>query len=132
LNSRVIREAMMQRHMTNLFRFLEPLFRRVVQEEIQAGLMQSPRYIERSPATPPAERPAWKLAFRTPPQLPIFTGSKIEDASGAPLEIVLVDADTGSPAASRRRCASSWSRSSVTSRPTAARTGPPRSSRRGS
>jgi hypothetical protein len=70
-----------------------------VQEELQAGLMQSPRYIERSPATPPAERPAWKLAFRTPPQLPIFTGSKIEDASGAPLEIVLVDADTGSPAA---------------------------------
>ncbi|RLM92386.1 calmodulin-binding protein 60 B-like isoform X1 [Panicum miliaceum] len=97
--STVIREAMMQRHMTNLFRFLEPLFRRVVQEELQAGLMQSPRYIERSPATPPAERPAWKLAFRTPPQLPIFTGSKIEDASGAPLEIVLVDADTGSPAA---------------------------------
>jgi len=97
--STVIREAMMQKHMANLFRLLEPLLRRVVQEELQAGLMQSPRYIERSPVAPPAERPAWKLAFRTPPQLPIFTGSKIEGATGAPLEIVLVDADTGSPAA---------------------------------
>ncbi|OEL16242.1 Calmodulin-binding protein 60 B [Dichanthelium oligosanthes] len=97
--STVIREAMMQKHMHNLFRLLEPLFRRVVQEELQAGLMQSPRYIDRSPATPPAERPAWKLAFRTPPQLPIFTGSKIEDTNGSPLEIVLVDVDTGAPVA---------------------------------
>jgi hypothetical protein len=70
-----------------------------VQEELQAGLMQSPRYIERLPETPPAERAAWKLAFRTPPQLPIFTGSKIEDEAGNPLEVILVDADTGSPAA---------------------------------
>ncbi|CAL4965031.1 unnamed protein product [Urochloa decumbens] len=95
--STVIREAMMQKHMQNLFMLIEPLLRRVVQEELQAGLMQSPRYMDRSPpATPPAaERPAWKLAFRTPPQLPIFTGSKIEDAAGNPLEIVLVDADTG-------------------------------------
>lgn len=99
--STVIREAMMQKHMQHLFRCIEPLLRRVVQEELQAGLMQSPRYIERSPpATPPAERPAWKLAFRTPPNLPIFTGSKIEDEAGNPLDIVLVDADTGaSPAA---------------------------------
>ncbi|CAO2209096.1 unnamed protein product [Urochloa humidicola] len=98
--STVIWEAMMQKHMQNLFLLIEPLLRRVVQEELQAGLMQSPRYIDRSPpATPPAgERPAWKLAFRNPPQLPIFTGSKIEDAAGNPLEIILVDADTGAPA----------------------------------
>lgn len=73
-----------------------------VQEELQAGLMQSPRYLERLPSTspPPAvERAAWKLAFRTPPQLPIFTGSKIEDEAGNPLEVILVDAHTGSPAA---------------------------------
>ncbi|CAD6256307.1 unnamed protein product [Miscanthus lutarioriparius] len=42
--------------------------------------------------------PLWKLAFRTPPQLPVFTGSKIEDEAGNPLEVILVDADTGSPA----------------------------------
>lgn len=68
-----------------------------MKEELHAGLtlMQSPRYIERLPA----ERAAWRLAFRTPPQLPIFTGSKIEDEAGNPLEVILVDADTGSPAA---------------------------------
>ncbi|XP_066340219.1 disease resistance protein RGA5-like isoform X2 [Miscanthus floridulus] len=42
--------------------------------------------------------PLWKLAFRTPPQLPVFTGSKIEDEAGNPLEVILVDAGTGSPA----------------------------------
>ncbi|KAJ1282741.1 hypothetical protein BS78_03G074800 [Paspalum vaginatum] len=93
--STVIREAMLQKHMQTLFRLLEPLLRRVVQEELQAGLMQSPRVVERLPR---AERAAWKLAFRTPPQLPIFTGSKIEDEAGHPLEVVLVDAATGSPA----------------------------------
>nr|CAB3472324.1 unnamed protein product [Digitaria exilis] len=95
--STVIREAMMQRNMQTLFRLLEPLFRRVVQEELQAGLMQSPRYMERSrsPQTPPSPRPALKLAFRTPPHLPIFTGSKIEDDAGNPLEIILVDVETG-------------------------------------
>jgi hypothetical protein len=34
--STVIREAMMQRHMTNLFRFLEPLFRRVVRQQLDS------------------------------------------------------------------------------------------------
>ncbi|PWZ12085.1 Calmodulin-binding protein 60 B [Zea mays] len=100
--STVIREAMMQKHMQTLLRCLEPLIRRVVQEEVEAGLrlMQSLRYMERAPAeTPAAERAKWKLAFRTPPQLPIFTGSKIEGEAGRPLEVVLVDACTGSPAA---------------------------------
>ncbi|KAL5227558.1 hypothetical protein ABZP36_015823 [Zizania latifolia] len=96
--STVIREAMMVKQMQNVFMVLEPLLRRVVQEEIQAGLIRSPRCIERSPETPPAEPPMWKLAFRYPPQLPIFTGSKIEDANGNPLEIILVDVDTGLPA----------------------------------
>ncbi|WVZ72133.1 hypothetical protein U9M48_020643 [Paspalum notatum var. saurae] len=96
--STVIREAMLQKHMQTFFRLLEPHLRRVVKEELEAGLMQqSPRYIEpRLPEAPAPERPAWKLAFRTPPQLPIFTGSKIESEAGEPLEIVLVDAATGS------------------------------------
>jgi hypothetical protein len=74
-----------------------------VQEELQAGLVRSPRYIERSspettpPPTPPADRAAWRLAFLNPPHTPIFTGSKIEDAHGNPLQVVLLDADTGSP-----------------------------------
>lgn len=51
-----------------------------------------------SPETPPAQPPMWKLAFRFKPQLPIFTGSKIEDVNGNPLEIILIDVDTGAPA----------------------------------
>ncbi|KAL5223351.1 hypothetical protein ABZP36_028064 [Zizania latifolia] len=96
--STVIREATMVKQMQNLFMMLEPLFRRVVQEELQAGIIRSPRCIERLPETPPAMQPMWKLAFRHPPSLPIFTGSKIEDVNGSPLEIILVDVGTGSPA----------------------------------
>ncbi|KAL6847854.1 hypothetical protein ACP4OV_021982 [Aristida adscensionis] len=96
--STVIKEAVMVKHMHSFFKVIEPLLRRVVQEEIQAGLDRSPRLMDRSPETPPVERPALRLAFRNPPKTPIFTGSKIEDANGNPLEIILVDADTGSPA----------------------------------
>lgn len=45
---------------------------------------------------PPLERPTWKLAFLRPPKLPIFIGSNVQDASGKPLEVILVDADTES------------------------------------
>uniref|UniRef100_A0ACD5TQQ5 Uncharacterized protein n=1 Tax=Avena sativa TaxID=4498 RepID=A0ACD5TQQ5_AVESA len=101
--STVIKEALMMKQMQNVFLVLEPLLRRVVQEELQAGLVRSPRYIERSspettpPPTPPADRAAWRLAFLHPPHTPIFTGTKIEDARGNPLQVVLLDADTGSP-----------------------------------
>ncbi|KAF0920260.1 hypothetical protein E2562_034109 [Oryza meyeriana var. granulata] len=96
--STVIREAVMVKQVQTLFVAMEPLFRRVVQEELQAGLVRSPRYIERSsPETLPAEPPMWKLAFRYKPQLPIFTGSKIEDVNGNPLEIILVDVETDAP-----------------------------------
>uniref|UniRef100_A0A0D9UWG6 Protein SAR DEFICIENT 1 n=1 Tax=Leersia perrieri TaxID=77586 RepID=A0A0D9UWG6_9ORYZ len=97
--STVIREAVMVKQVQTLFVALEPLLRRVVQEELQAGLIRSPRYIERSsPETPTAEPPMWRLAFRHKPMLPIFTGSKIEDINGNPLEIILVDVNTGAPA----------------------------------
>ncbi|KAM0895608.1 hypothetical protein ACQ4PT_023730 [Festuca glaucescens] len=99
--STVIKEAVLMKQVHNVFMVLEPLLRRVVQEELQAGLVRSPRYIERaSPETsspPSSPRPKWRLAFLNPPQLSIFTGSKIEDANGNPLQVILVDADTGSP-----------------------------------
>ena len=60
----------------------------------------SPHHIERSPGKPLlVERPKLKLAFLHPRNLPIFTGSKIEDVNGNPLEIILVEVDTGLPAA---------------------------------
>uniref|UniRef100_A0ACD5VB57 Uncharacterized protein n=1 Tax=Avena sativa TaxID=4498 RepID=A0ACD5VB57_AVESA len=101
--STVTREATVMKQVQIVFMVLEPLLRRVVQEELQAGLVRSPRYIERSSPettpspTPPAERAAWRLAFLNPPHTPIFTGSKIEDANGNPLQLILLDADTGSP-----------------------------------
>lgn len=97
--STVIREAMGMKQMQNLFMMLEPLFRRVVKEELQAGLVRSPRCIERSPEMPSIEPATWKLAFRNPPVLPIFTGSKIEDANGDALQIIIVDVDTDLPLA---------------------------------
>jgi hypothetical protein len=42
------------------------------------------------------EVPMWKLAFQSPPNLPIFTGCNIDDHNGGPLEVILVDLDTGS------------------------------------
>ncbi|CAM0879063.1 unnamed protein product [Alopecurus aequalis] len=104
--STVIKEAMMMKQVHNVFSVIEPLLRRVVQEELRAGLLRSTQYIEgtsmeTSPPPPPplySPRAALRLAFLNPPQLPIFTGSKIEDVHGQPLQVVLVDPDTGSPA----------------------------------
>uniref|UniRef100_A0A0E0LV14 Calmodulin binding protein-like N-terminal domain-containing protein n=1 Tax=Oryza punctata TaxID=4537 RepID=A0A0E0LV14_ORYPU len=56
------------------------------------------RVLRLSPETPPTRPPMWKMAFRFKPKRPIFTGSKIEDVNGNPLEIILVDVDTGAPA----------------------------------
>ncbi|TVU23696.1 hypothetical protein EJB05_26075, partial [Eragrostis curvula] len=52
----------------------------------------------RGPDKLPAERPKWKLAFQVPPKLPIITGEYIWDTNGNPLEVILVDVDTGEPA----------------------------------
>ncbi|KAJ1256769.1 hypothetical protein BS78_K313300 [Paspalum vaginatum] len=76
-----------------------------VDEEFDSGMMVKRELADtRSSMTQPLDaleenRPRWKLAFRTPPQLRIFTGSEIKDRAGHPLEVILVDADTGSPAA---------------------------------
>jgi Calmodulin binding protein-like len=39
----------------------------------------------------------YRLIFKTPPSTPIFTGSKIEDSEGKPLQILLVGGPTDSP-----------------------------------
>jgi hypothetical protein len=41
------------------------------------------------------ERPKWKLAFHSPPKLPIFTNEEIKDEHGNPLKVILVDVDIG-------------------------------------
>ncbi|KAJ3700835.1 hypothetical protein LUZ61_004540 [Rhynchospora tenuis] len=97
--STVIREAIMVKSVQNLFVAIEPLLRKVVQEEIEKGLLNSPRYVDRSPRLQ-IEAPApslYRLIFKNPPNTPIFTGSKIEDPEGKPLQILLVAGNTGSP-----------------------------------
>ncbi|XP_078174370.1 protein SAR DEFICIENT 1-like [Carex rostrata] len=97
--STVIREAIMVKSVENLFLAMEPLLRRVVQEEIQRGLSNSPRYIDRSPRMQiEAPTPSlYRLIFKCPPNLPIYTSTKIEDIEGKPLQILLVAGPNGSP-----------------------------------
>ncbi|XP_010916435.1 protein SAR DEFICIENT 1 [Elaeis guineensis] len=93
--STVIREAMMAKSLQNLFMALEPLLRKVVQEEVERGLIHSTRLLHRpSPSQmhiEAAEPPRMKLIFQRQPSLPVFTGSKIEDEDNNPLQVLLVD-----------------------------------------
>ncbi|KAG6490576.1 hypothetical protein ZIOFF_051876 [Zingiber officinale] len=129
--STVIREAMMAKSLQNIFFALEPLLRKVVQEEVEKGVIHGLRLFQRYKnvlilflrfydhqdaslsnldsfplrsnsmhleAAPEAS--SLKLVFKTQLSLPIFTGSKIECLENNPLELVIVDSDTGEPLAS--------------------------------
>ncbi|XP_072999564.1 protein SAR DEFICIENT 1-like [Typha latifolia] len=91
----VIREAMMMKAFQNFLVALEPLLRRVVREEVEQGLIRSPRLLERPPQMQigGVEPSIWKLVFRRELGLPIFTGSKIEDEDGNHLQILLVNSE---------------------------------------
>ncbi|XP_008812376.2 protein SAR DEFICIENT 1-like [Phoenix dactylifera] len=93
--STVIREAMMAKSLQNLFMALEPLLRKVVQEEVERGLMHAygTRLLHRPSQMhiEAAEPPSMKLIFKREPSLPVFTGSKIEDEDNNPLQVLLVD-----------------------------------------
>ncbi|KAG6516274.1 protein SAR DEFICIENT 1-like [Zingiber officinale] len=101
--STVVREAMVFKSLQNVSLALEPLLRKVVQEEVEKGVIRSMRLFHRSSsmrieAAP--ESSSLKLVFRTQLSLPIFTGSKIDGAENKPLELVIVDARTGEPLSS--------------------------------
>jgi len=76
---------------------LEPLLRRVINEEIEralekhvpAKIQSSARQINES-----ASRNL-QLQFRNRLSLPIFTGSRVEGEQCCPIQVVLVDASTG-------------------------------------
>ncbi|XP_010926000.1 protein SAR DEFICIENT 1 [Elaeis guineensis] len=92
--STVIREAMMAKSLQNFFMALEPLFRKVVQEEVDRGLVQGTRLLQRPSQMhniEAAEPPSMKLIFKRQPSPPIFTGSKVEDEDNKPLQVLLVD-----------------------------------------
>ncbi|WCJ29861.1 Calmodulin-binding protein [Euphorbia peplus] len=94
----VIVEALKVDSLQRLCSSLEPLFRRIVSEEVERALtnMGHAKLAARSP--PKIQGPEGKnlqLHFRTrmPPHL--FTGGKVEGEQGAAIHVVLVDASSG-------------------------------------
>ncbi|CAL1358847.1 unnamed protein product [Linum trigynum] len=96
----VIVEALKVDSLQRLCSSLEPLFRRIVSEEVERALsrMGNATLPGRSPP-PKLTGPGGKnlqLHFRTrmPPHL--FTGARIEGEQGAAIHVVLIDSSTGS------------------------------------
>ncbi|RDX67840.1 Protein SAR DEFICIENT 1, partial [Mucuna pruriens] len=97
----VIGEVVMVKNLQNLFSGLEPLLRRVVNEEVERVMTHCvpvPRSITRSPSLriEALEQPSsYELMFSKKLSHPIFTGSRIQDIDGNPIHVVLVDKSGG-------------------------------------
>ncbi|CAN8239699.1 unnamed protein product [Cochlearia groenlandica] len=72
---------------------LEPLFRKVVRQEVEHGINKRLLTYSRSSSLrdQTLETPTLKLMFRKSLATPIFTGTKISDVDNNPLEIILVN-----------------------------------------
>ncbi|GAB4861018.1 hypothetical protein Ancab_036180 [Ancistrocladus abbreviatus] len=73
---------------------LEPMLRRVVREEVERGLQRFVSTIARSPPLSiqaPESPPSLQLVFINKLSLRIFTGTKILDVAGNPLQIFLLN-----------------------------------------
>ncbi|XP_010548511.1 PREDICTED: calmodulin-binding protein 60 E [Tarenaya hassleriana] len=96
----VIVEAVKVDSLQRLCSSLEPLFRRIVSEEVERALSRlgSAKLTSRSPEPKKIQGPDGRnlrLLFRTrmPPHL--FTGGKVEGEQGSAIHVVLIDANTG-------------------------------------
>ncbi|CAK7338268.1 unnamed protein product [Dovyalis caffra] len=95
----VIVEALKVDSLQRLCSSLEPLFRKIVSEEVERALTRlgPAKLAGRSspPKLPGPEENSLQLHFRTimPPHL--FTGGKVEGEQGAAIHVVLLDASTG-------------------------------------
>ncbi|KAM7471123.1 hypothetical protein LguiA_009306 [Lonicera macranthoides] len=91
----VIGEVITRNLLQNFSSALEPMLRRVVNEEVANGLQRYTTSITRSPSLqiqyPSLEPPTLKLIFAKNPSIPIFTGTKILDLDNNPLQILVVD-----------------------------------------
>ncbi|KVH29552.1 Calmodulin binding protein-like protein [Cynara cardunculus var. scolymus] len=88
-----IGEVVKMNFVQNFCTALEPMLRRVVNEEVDNGLRRRiPSYARSNSLLIKALGPStMQLKFRKLLTLPIFTGTKIVDEDGNPLEIYLVD-----------------------------------------
>ncbi|KAG6746844.1 hypothetical protein POTOM_049215 [Populus tomentosa] len=89
----VIGEAVMVNSLRNLCFSLEPMIRRVVNEEVESSLRRSTCSLTRSASLQiqALEASSLQLMYSKSLLLPIFTGSKIVDLDSSPLQILLVD-----------------------------------------
>ncbi|KAK7329821.1 hypothetical protein VNO77_24001 [Canavalia gladiata] len=95
----VIVEALKVDSLQKLCSSLEPILRRVVSEEVERALAKfgPARLGGRSPPKM-IEGPDGRnlqLQFRSRLSLPLFTGGKVEGERGAPIHVVLIDANSG-------------------------------------
>eukprot|EP01018_Ginkgo_biloba_P028259 Gb_39213 [translate_table: standard] len=93
----VIAEAMRMHTVHKFCSALEPLLRRVVNEEVERALA---RFVPAKlrPSTKQiqgVESKGWRLQFKNKLSLPLFTGSRVEGEQNCPIQIELVDASTG-------------------------------------
>lgn len=96
----VVKEVVMVKFLENFCSTLEPLLRRVVNEEVENGLKSNMRALTKSPSLriqslDQQEKPILRLMFKEKLSLPIFTGSKITDIQNNPLQILLVNNANG-------------------------------------
>eukprot|EP00258_Populus_trichocarpa_P012038 XP_002321484.2 protein SAR DEFICIENT 1 [Populus trichocarpa] len=89
----VIGEAVTMNSLKNLCFSLEPMIRRVVNEEVEGSLRRSTCSLTRSSSLQikALEASSLQLMYSKSLLLPIFTGSKIVDLDSSPLQILLVD-----------------------------------------
>lgn len=89
----VIGEAVMVNSLKNFCLALEPMLRRVVNEEVETKFRRSAFPLTRSPSLriQSLEPSNLQLVFSKNLLLPLFTGSKIVDLDSSPLQILLVD-----------------------------------------
>ncbi|KAJ3694437.1 hypothetical protein LUZ60_009917 [Juncus effusus] len=89
--SSVVKQVMMANFQQDMAVAIEPLMRKVVREEVQRVLLSLgfvDRKLEMQTISP--EKPSYHLSFKYQPHIPIFSGSKIEDTEGSPLQILLI------------------------------------------
>ncbi|XP_058782554.1 protein SAR DEFICIENT 1-like [Vicia villosa] len=97
----VIGEVVMVKNMQNLFSGLEPLLRRVVNEEVERAMRQcypSRSMITKSPSLrlQAMEHPSsFQFIFKKKLPLSIFTGSRLLDMDENSINVILVDKSNG-------------------------------------
>ncbi|PIA33366.1 hypothetical protein AQUCO_04100054v1, partial [Aquilegia coerulea] len=88
----VIGEVARMRSLQSLCSALEPMLRRVVNEEVEKGFTQRARISRPLPLQIQAQEPSnFELCFAKKLSLPVFTVSILEDEYNNPLQLILLD-----------------------------------------